>query len=68
LRIAPGRFVFVARRTLMKITVNQPKPRNPLIAPTHFRRGGRHQPHGSSMRQASGRALRRELDQLKASP
>lgn len=52
----------------MKITVAARKPRNPLVAPTHFRRAGRHQPHGGSMRQQAGRALRRELEQLKRSP
>ena len=49
----------------MKITVNTRKPRNPLVAPAHFRRAGSHQPRGGSMRQQAGRALRRELDQVK---
>jgi hypothetical protein len=52
----------------MKITVTACKPRNPLVAPAHFRRAGRHQPRGNSMRQQAGRALRRELEQLKHSP
>jgi hypothetical protein len=49
----------------MKITINTRKPRNPLVAPAHFRRAGLHQPRGGSMRQQAGRALRRELDQFK---
>lgn len=48
----------------MKITLNPRKPRNPLVAPAHFRRAGTHQPRGGSMRQQSSRTLRRELDQL----
>ena len=45
----------------MKITVNTRKPRNPLVAPAHFRRAGQHRPRGGSMRQQASRALRREL-------
>jgi|GraSoiStandDraft_4_1057263.scaffolds.fasta_scaffold1932253_1 hypothetical protein len=48
----------------MKITVTARKPRNPFVAPAHFRRAGIHQPREASMRQRSGRALRRELEQL----
>jgi hypothetical protein len=48
----------------MKITVKTPKPRNPLVAPAHFRRAGRHQPRSGSMRQQAGRALQRELTQF----
>lgn len=48
----------------MKIKLTTLKPRNPLVAATHFRRAGSHRPHGGSMRQESGRNLRRELDQL----
>jgi hypothetical protein len=48
----------------MKITVKTRKPRNPLVAPAHFRRAGRHQPRSGSMRQHAGRALQRELNQL----
>ena len=72
LRYRPGPFCF-CRRTLspaleenfMKITINTRKPRNPLVAPAHFRRAARHQPRGGSMRQQAGRSLRRELDQFK---
>ena len=65
--VAPGHFVFVRRfkETLMKITVTTLKPRNPLVAPAHFRRAGSHQPGGRVMRREGGRALRRELDQMK---
>ncbi len=52
----------------MKITVNTSKPRNPLVAPAHFRRAGSHQPGGRMQRRQGGRALRRELEQLKLSP
>lgn len=48
---------------MTKITVTARKPRNPLVAPAHFRRAGSHQPGGPS-RQDARRALRRELDQL----
>ena len=49
----------------MKITTNALKPRNPLVAPAHFRRAGSHQPGGRAMRRQGGRALQRELNQLK---
>ncbi|WP_372525544.1 hypothetical protein [Piscinibacter sp.] len=48
----------------MKITITPIQARNPLVAPAHFRRAGTHRPCGGSLRQRSGRALRRELDQL----
>jgi hypothetical protein len=48
----------------MKITVSTRKPRNPMVAPAHFRRAGMHQPHGGAIRQQAGRALRREIDQF----
>jgi hypothetical protein len=41
------------------------RPRNPLVAPAHFRRAGTHQPGGRAMRRQSARTLRRELEQLK---
>jgi hypothetical protein len=49
----------------MKITVTTRKPRNPLVAHAHFRRAGSHQNGGGSMRQQAGRALKRELEQMK---
>ena len=51
----------------MKITVTALSPRNPLVAPAHFRRAGAHRPGGGALRQRRGRALRRELDQLERS-
>jgi hypothetical protein len=48
---------------MTKITVTARKPRNPLVAPAHFRRAGSHQAGGTS-RQDMRRSLRRELDQL----
>ena len=48
----------------MKITVTTHKPRNPLVAPAHFRRAGSHQARGGALRQQGGRALQREIDQL----
>ena len=52
----------------MKIIVTTRKPRNPLVAPMHFRRAGTHRPRGGSQRQTAGRSLRRELDHMKHSP
>ena len=49
----------------MKTTVTNLKPRNPLVAPSRFRRAGSHQPGGRAMRRQGGRALRRELEQMK---
>lgn len=48
----------------MKITLNQAKPRNPMVAAAHFRRAGTHRPRGGALRQQVGRSLRREIDQL----
>ncbi len=48
----------------MKITVPPRNPRNPLVAPAHFRRAGMHRARGGALRQQGGRALRRELDQF----
>jgi hypothetical protein len=48
----------------MKITVNTTKPRNPLVAPAHFRRAGMHRACGGALRQQGVRMLRREVDQF----
>ena len=48
----------------MTMTIIPRKPRNPLVAPAHFRRAGAHRPGGGAQRQQSSRALRREVDQL----
>ena len=47
----------------MKITVNTPKPRNPLVAHALFRRAGSHRPGGRMQRRHGARELRRELNQ-----
>ena len=52
----------------MKLSLAPLKPRNPLVAHAQFRRAGSHQPGGRSQRQQSGRALKRELEQMKHSP
>ena len=46
----------------MKMTIKTQKPRNPLVAPAHFRRAGAHQARGGAARQSAGRMLRRELE------
>ena len=48
----------------MTTTITSRKPRNPMVAPAHFRRAGMHQPRGGAVRQQAGRALRREIDQF----
>ena len=64
---APGHFVFATPllESFMKITVTNRKPRNPLVAPAHFRHAGSHQPGGRTMRRQGSRMLQRELDQMK---
>lgn len=51
-----------ARRTRM------PSPRNPLALAVRFRRAGAHGAPGRAQRQRAERALRREVDTLKAGP
>lgn len=46
----------------MKMSIKSQKPRNPLVAPAHFRRAGAHRSRGSADRQTAGRLLRRELE------
>jgi hypothetical protein len=48
----------------MKITVKTLKPRNPLVAPAHFRRAGSHRAGSRLVRQEGQRALQRELKQM----
>ena len=48
----------------MKITLTARKPRNPLVVAAHMRRAGSHRPREATLRQRSGRALRRELEQF----
>jgi hypothetical protein len=60
----------------MKITVNTPKPRNPLVALARRRRAGSHRTERSGQRQQASRDLRREIhralagdtDRMKHSP
>ena len=52
----------------MKIAVNTLNPRNPLVAPAHFRRAGSHRPGSRLARQDGQRALQRELKQMTHSP
>jgi hypothetical protein len=48
----------------MKIVLKPLKPRNPMVAPSHFRHAGSHRLRASSQRQQAGSALRRELREL----
>ncbi|KNZ31104.1 MAG: hypothetical protein AD742_17890 [Methylibium sp. NZG] len=69
----PLRFVVLNRRAtplhlfhrkgdpLMKITLTQPKPRNPLAVSARLRHAGSHRPQQAGRRQQADRALRREL-------
>ena len=52
----------------MKNTTPTLRPRNPLVAPAHFRRAGSHRPGPRSQRQQAGRVLKRELAQLSPLP
>ena len=52
----------------MKIEINLPRPRNPLIALARFRRAGSHRPSGRTERQCATRALRRQLNEMKRIP
>ncbi|EHR69365.1 hypothetical protein BurJ1DRAFT_0482 [Burkholderiales bacterium JOSHI_001] len=45
----------------MKLTIRQPKPRNPLVAAAHGRRAGAHRRSQGGQRQQFKLALRREL-------
>ena len=50
----------------MKLTIKSTKPRNPFVAASLRRVAGSHQPRGSTHRQQAQRALRQELQRLKA--
>ena len=52
----------------MKITLTQPKPRNPLAVSARLRHAGSHRPMQTSLRQQAQRALRREVERMKPSP
>lgn len=49
----------------MKISLNLPRPRNPLALAARSRRAGAHRPGTGALRQQSRRALRRDLDSMK---
>jgi hypothetical protein len=68
--IAPGPFCFSApfpgeRFMNTSFIVTHRKPRNPLVAPAHMRRAGRHETPGHGARQQAAQALRRELSRLR---
>jgi len=52
----------------MKITITLRKPRNPLVAVTHFRHAGKHPDRSRSTRARDARAHRRELERIKDTP
>jgi len=52
----------------MKMTLQIPKPRNPLVAPSLQRKAGRHRASGGASRQQAQAALRREVERLRPSP
>lgn len=52
----------------MKIQINLPRRRNPLIAAARFRRAGSHRPSGRTERQGAAHALRRQLNEMKHIP
>ena len=52
----------------MKIANTLNRPRTPWLVAAMFRRAGSHRPGGPSMRQQAGRALRRELKEMKHIP
>jgi hypothetical protein len=60
--VQPKEVEMKARRTRM------PSPRNPLALAVRFRRAGAHGAPGRAQRQRAERALRREVDTLKAGP
>lgn len=49
----------------MKISLNLPRPRNPLALAARSRRAGAHRPGTGALRQQARRALRRDLDSMK---
>ncbi len=52
----------------MKLTLKNPKPRNPLVAPSLQRKAGMHRTGGGASRQQAQTALRREVERLRPSP
>lgn len=52
----------------MKLTVKNPKPRNPFVAASLQRRAGTHRSGPGALRQQADRELQRELNRLRHSP
>ena len=52
----------------MKIEINLPRTRNPLVVLARFRRAGSHRPNGRAERQRAAQALRRQLNEMKHIP
>lgn len=52
----------------MKLTLKNPKPRNPFVAASLRRVAGSHRPTTGARRQQATRELRRELNRLRHSP
>jgi len=52
----------------MKLTLKNPKPRNPLVAPSLQRKAGPHRTSGGASRQQALSALRREVGRQRPSP
>ena len=53
---------------MLKFTAKTLKPRNPLVAPSLFRKSGAHASSGRGQRQQAQQALHRELKALDRSP
>ena len=52
----------------MKLTVKNPKPRNPFVAASLQRAAGSHRPGTGARRQQASRDLQHELKRLQHSP
>jgi len=52
-------------KPISTVTVQTPKPRNPLVAASRLRRAGAHVAGGGTVRQQAQRSLQRELDHLR---
>jgi hypothetical protein len=52
----------------MKLTLDNPKPRNPFVALARRRAAGRHGGESGRLRQSQRRELQGELARLKPSP
>ena len=50
-----------ARKLKLKLTLQAPKPRNPLVAPALQRKAGAHRKSASALRHADKLALKKQL-------